>query len=110
MVMRIGPLRHRLTIEEYEVLSNDIGVESRQWKTLETVWGSIEVLTGKEYISPLGTKEEISVKITVRYFKELNSKMRITFKDRIFKIEGIINPEERNIMLILLCSETKGSD
>ncbi len=108
--MKIGPLRHRLNILGYEVSKDNIGVEKKIYNSIKTVWGSIEVLTGKEYLSPLGMKSEVSNKITIRYLKEIDSKMRISFKDRIFKIEAILNPNEQNIMLVLLCSEIKGSD
>jgi hypothetical protein len=48
---------------------------------------------------------EISHKIIMRYVPGILRNQRITFDDRTFEIQYIINPEEMNVSLILYTKE-----
>lgn len=50
-------------------------------------------------------ERRISHKITVRYDARIKSDCSLLHEGRLFKIEWIIDPDERKEFLILLCSE-----
>ena len=105
MVMDIGKLRHRVTLESYEVLKDNIGTEKRTWRQMTTVWASIEPVSGRELIAIGMEKAEVTTKVTIRYRSNIGPHVRIRFGDRIFEVVSTINPEERNILLSLMCKE-----
>jgi len=104
----IGNLRHRVTIQKPVITHDNIGQEVESWQEVAIVWASIEPLSGKEYFNAQQVNSEISTKVCIRYMAGITSKMRIVFKTHIYNILSVINFEERNIYLQLLCSEKVG--
>ena len=65
-------------------------------------------MSGREYFVAQQTKTETTHKITMRYqlgVDMIKAHDRVKFGTRIFDIQQILNPEERNIMLVLYCRE-----
>ena len=55
--MRAGSLRHRVTIQRYELVVDEYGGPLRResWKDVATVWASVEAVSGREFFaSPAG--------------------------------------------------------
>ncbi len=104
----IGNLRHRITLQKPVIIKDSIGQEVEEWREVATVWASVEPLSGKEYFNAQQVNSEISNKIIIRYINDLSSQWVVQFGDRIFNILSVINFEERNIYLQLLCSEKVG--
>jgi SPP1 family predicted phage head-tail adaptor len=52
------------------------------------------------------TTSEISHKIRIRYLASVTPKLRIKFGTRYFDIVSVINPDERNEYLEMMCRET----
>lgn len=103
--MKIGRLRHRITIQKYTATRDSFGADVEDWTDIANVWASITPVSGKEYYAAQQINAEITTKITIRYIKDINPKMRVVFKDRMFEILSVINSEERNIELNLMCKE-----
>ena len=108
--MRAGNLRHRLTIQKPTEVSDGMGGVTTTWSTLITIWGGIWPLRGHEYMSAMQTTSEVTHKIRIRQLptnkrSDFSSKCRILFGSRYFEIESIINPDERDIYLELMCKE-----
>ena len=104
----IGNLRHRITLQKPVITRDSIGQELEEWQDVATVWASIEPLSGKEYFNAQQTNSEVTTKITLRYLLGVTSQMRIIFQKHTYNILSVINFEERNIYLQLLCSEKVG--
>ncbi len=104
----IGSLRHRITLQEPVVIKDSIGQEVEEWQDVATVWASVEPLSGKEYFNAKQTNSEVSTKITLRYFNGLLPHWAVQFGQHRYNILSVINYEERNIYLQLLCSEKVG--
>lgn len=104
----IGKLRHRIKLEMPIIVKDSIGQEGEGWQDVATVWASIEPLSGREYFNAQQINSEISTKITIRYIEALSPKWAVQFGNRTFNILSVINFEERNIYLQLLCSEKAG--
>lgn len=104
----IGNLRHRIVLKKPVMVKDSIGQEVEEWQDAGTVWASIEPLSGKEYFNARQVNSEITTKITIRYIKDLDSHWVVHLGQRVFNILSVINIEERNIYLQLLCSEKTG--
>lgn len=104
----IGKLRHRIVLKKPVILKDPIGQDLEVWQDIASVWAIIEPLSGKEYFNAQQINSEVTSKITIRYLKDLDSHAVIHWNNRVFKILSIINLEERNIYLQLLCSEKVG--
>lgn len=103
--MKIGHLRHRITIQKYEEYRNEWNEPIKEWVDWATVWASIEPISGREYWANVQIQAEVSHRIRIRYLPAVEPTMRVIFRGREFEIESIINWQERNIDLQLMCRE-----
>ena len=109
--MRTGKLRHRVEIQRFTEKKDEWGNWVEAWETLAIVWAAIEPMKGEEYLAAMAFQSEITHKVTMRYFGEgITTKDLLVFNDRTFEIESIINVEERNRELVLMCKEKVGKD
>lgn len=104
-MIEAGRLRHRVAIQSATEAQNDLGEVEKTWATTATVWGAVEPLTGRELWQAQQVSAEITHRVRMRYRSGLTPKNRILFGSRILEINAILNPEERNIDLELLCRE-----
>ena len=104
--MRSGQLRHRVTIRKPVETQNSYGEPIVRWQDVATgVWASIEPLSGREFMAAKQLVSEIEVRIRIRYLAGLSAKMKIVdANSNSYLIESIINIEERNRELQLMCS------
>jgi SPP1 family predicted phage head-tail adaptor len=103
--MKIGRLRHRIVIEESLTSRDSFGAEVSERVQFAVVWADLSPITGKEYLGFKQINSETTTKITTRYLAGVTTEMRVVFGDRTYEIDSIINPEEKNISLILMCRE-----
>jgi SPP1 family predicted phage head-tail adaptor len=107
--MNIGRLRHKITPHNLvETQSTVTGEMVQSWSTGVSVWAAIEPLQGRELFTVQQFQAKIDTKITVRYSNEttgITAKSMVTHStgDQDYFVESIINPEERNIELQLMC-------
>jgi len=87
-----GELRHKVTIQELQ-------------RVLATVWAKIQPLRGNERYQAQQVSSALSHKIILRYLDGVKPQMRVLYGSRVFYIVSVINVEERNEMLELLCEE-----
>jgi SPP1 family predicted phage head-tail adaptor len=108
--MNIGSLRHRINIQTY--LKSDTPFDPNTpdvWQTVAALWASIQPLTSKETFQVGQLAMKVSHRITIRYPRSLATVAagnRVLYGKRVFNLEtGILNPDERNILLELLVYE-----
>lgn len=100
-----GELRHRITIQKLNNSQNEYGEVSELWEDILNVRAGIYPISGKEFFAAETVNSEITHKVKIRYIEGITPNMRIKFNNRIFSIESVINFQERNIELQLLCKE-----
>lgn len=100
-----GELRHRITIQKLNNSQNEYGEISKLWEDILNVRAGIYPISGKEFFAAETVNSEITHKVKIRYIEGIMPNMRIKFNNRIFSIESVINFQERNIELQLLCKE-----
>lgn len=103
--MKIGDLRHRITIQMAVESSNTFGEVEKTWQDVATVWASIEPLRGREYFDSQQINAEVTTRIRIRYRPGIKPKMRVVYGERIFDIQSVIDVEECHKEIHLMCKE-----
>ena len=103
--MRAGRLRHRVTIETPNDEASTYGGPKHVWVPVATVWASVEPLQGREFMAARAANAETTHRVGMRYRGGVTAKQRINFDGRILEIESVMNRDERNAELQLMCKE-----
>jgi SPP1 family predicted phage head-tail adaptor len=107
--MNIGKLRHKVTIHNLiETQSTITGEMVQSWSTGASVWAAIEPLQGRELWQIQQFQAKVDTRITVRYSNDstaITAKSMLTHStgDQDYFVESIINPDERNVELQMMC-------
>ena len=104
-MIRSGKLRHTVIIQEPDETGDELGQPVKTWIEFAKVRASVEPLQGREFFSAGQYNSEVTVRIRMRYIEGVTTKMRVSFKSKIYNIEAPINFQERDIELQLMCSE-----
>ena len=104
-MVRAGRLKHRVSIQTQSTTLDSYGEATGSWTTDDTVWAAVEPVNGSEKDIGEGMASVVSHRVILRYFSGLTSKSRLLFGSRVLGIESIINHEERNEYMKLLCKE-----
>ena len=108
-----GRLRHQIQIVQPKTTQDSMGgSDISKNVVLATVWASVEALNGTEKFAAHEFVTQVSHQIVIRKPDSLtlNAGMQVWFQTRQFQIECVLNPDERNKMLILLCIEINDSN
>ena len=103
--MKIGKLRHRIAIEQVAEIQDSDGSVIETWSAFADVQASIEPISGREYFAAQTTQAEVTHRFSLRYVSGVTPKMRVKYGSRIFDILSVINVNERNRELQLMCRE-----
>ena len=103
--MRIGPLRHRVTIQQVTESRTTTGAVTESWSTFATVWADISPGHTREYAAAKTINAELTHEIRIRYLEGVTPKMRILFGARVFNIDPPRNFDERNRELHIMATE-----
>lgn len=104
----IGGLRHRLTIEEEVRVADGGGGFTLTWQAVAVeaeVWGAILPLSGREVLRAQQLATPVSHCVSIRYRADVTASMRLTLGARVFNIRAVVNVEERDRWLELMCEE-----
>jgi SPP1 family predicted phage head-tail adaptor len=77
------------------------------------VWAAVEALSattfGKTVYAAQQETAQVTHRVTIRYLAGVKSSMNICFRDRVFRIEAVVDPDEQQKVLYLLCVERNDS-
>lgn len=100
-------MRHLVTAQRRGTGQDALGQPMQTWVGLATVRASIEPLMGKEYDQASGEHSRVSTRIRMRWQSELSDLKpadRILFENRAYDIQSVINVNERNRELLVMCN------
>ncbi len=101
-----GRRRKLVTIQEpVEGIQDAFGQPAVTWRTVCQPWAAIEPFSGAERFTAGQVRAEVTHRLTILYRTGITPRCRITFDGRMLQIATIINPEERDKELELLCVE-----
>lgn len=106
--MRAGQLNKKVTVQSYTSAANSFGEMIETWSTYATRNASVEPLQGREFWAAQQLNSEVTSKIRLRYDSitgAITPKMRVQWDSRTFKIHSVINVNQRNREVQLMCSE-----
>ena len=104
-MMEAGKLRKRVRLQELTEKQNDFGEIVRSYTTYATVWAAVKPLQGRELQFAQQINAEVTYKITIRYKFNVTSEHRVIHRKKILEIISVINPEESDKSLVLMCKE-----
>ena len=104
--MNPGKLNKRVELQKVEREKDGAGgFKESEPITFATTWASIDGLSGSEFRRAHQQMVELTHKITIRYRKDIDRTMFVSYEGRSFEIQYIENQEERNRFLELFCLE-----
>ena len=107
----IGKLKDRVELQSAVETSDTFGESIIIWTPYDTVWASIEPLSGKEYYFSQQQKGEVTARITIRYRIGISSGHRAVYVNAAkgitdnYERVAIVNRENKNEWLELLCKK-----
>jgi SPP1 family predicted phage head-tail adaptor len=103
--VRAGELRHRITLQARPATKDGLGQESDAFADVATVWAKVEPLAGRELLTAQQVLATVTHKVTLRYRDGVTAKMRVLWGVRTFDVEVVLNLQEQDTELNLLCVE-----
>jgi SPP1 family predicted phage head-tail adaptor len=103
--MKIGELRHRVTIQELVRVPDGLGGYSESWRDVATIWASIEPLRGQELYLARQTLQQVTHRVVMRYIRGVTRGMRIVWGERVLRILAVIDRGRSYGWLELMCEE-----
>jgi SPP1 family predicted phage head-tail adaptor len=106
--MRIGDLRHIISLQHQTKTPDGIGGFTTTWTDAATgIFAAIWPVSAKEQVQSEQMTMTVTHRIRMRYRRVLKPDWRAKYGNRYFSIVSIINQNEKNKMLELLCREVK---
>lgn len=103
----VGDMIHQITIMDPGTDRDQSGNLLPPAVFADAIYAKIEGLwaTGAAMKATQQLITEVSHRITIRYLEGLLTRMYVQFRSRTFTIERIVDPDERQVELRLLCIE-----
>jgi len=95
----VAEIQHRPTT--FDELTGTGG----EWEEFATVYADLRPLTGRELFSAQQVQSMVNFKLETEYVAGVTSEMRVAVSSRVFEIETVLNVNESNRSLELLCVE-----
>lgn len=103
--MNSGPLRHSVELQSYTSTPDGMGGEISSFSTIATVRAAIWPTSAKEMLQGNAPTLTITHRVRIRYYAGFQGNWRIKFGSRFFSVVSIINPNEKNELLDIMCKE-----
>jgi SPP1 family predicted phage head-tail adaptor len=101
----LSDLNKRLTIEAPVPGPRDGGSSTISWQAIGVVWASLRPVAARETVRRDGQSLHTSHEIWLRYRPDLTGAMRFRLGARLFEIDAIRDPDERQRWLICQTNE-----
>ena len=105
MANSIGKMRYRVKVERATNTRDAGGGLSQDFNPVTTIYANIKPKNANSVYRQGMLQEKVTHEITIRYMKNIDTNSKITFGTRSFAVNGIINVDERDRFLTLLCEE-----
>lgn len=86
MANRAGEYIHRVQIQKFERTRNEHGHFTEAWVDHIKLWSRVTHLSGKDLISAQAAQSETVARLKIRYRDDIDSTMRVIYKNRIYAI------------------------
>lgn len=104
--MKIGRLRHRIELQWNSPGQRDengyLIPGSGGWVTEATMWGSVDSISGREFVASAAQQATVTWRIVVRHQTTISAEKRLVSGGRIFNIRAIL-PDNKRQQMVLMC-------
>jgi len=100
-----GDLNRRITLETLSTTPDGSGGVESTWTNLATVWAQVTPKGGSEKLHGDQLTPTITYDVTIRYRKDVDASMRVSYEGRKLRINGVIDNAEQHRFLSLSCDE-----
>lgn len=101
-------LKNKVIIQAYTDTIDAAGGPTGTWSNFITRWAAVVPLNGSEYFAAQQLAVDVNVRIRLRFdtlAATISPKHRVLWGSRTFDIMTVINPQERNKEIVLMCQE-----
>lgn len=100
--MNIGKMRHPVIIRALQMTQDPAtGEMSEGWADLATVWGSIDSVTGREFMAASAEQARTTHRITIHYRDGMTPDMRLVSGSIEYQVKAILPNNERSLISIM---------
>lgn len=106
--MQIGPLRQRVTIQDFTVAQNAYGEPVETWANVTTVWAEVLPARGQERFVAAGDQQLATLThvVRMRYYDGLSPvDHRLVWGSITLDVESVQDPDGRRREMRVLCRE-----
>lgn len=96
-----GNLNKKISVMSLDQVSDGGGGYEDKLILIKKFWSNIRPVSGREYWEAQQAQAKISHKVTIRYTNLVNRTHIISFGDRSYDIQYIVNVDEENRFLTL---------
>ncbi len=100
-----GKLRSFVHIERPEDTQEPAGQGKIQWLPFTKAWGWFENMSATAAQSGQTIEQARSWRFHTRFREGIDKSMRLVYRGRVFDIQAILNPDERNEEVVLMVQE-----
>ena len=101
----IGKMRYKVKVETATNTVDAGGGITQNFNSVAFIYANIVPKNANSSYRQGILQEKVTHEITIRYRKDIDTNAKITYEDRSFAVNGIINVDERDRFLKLLCEE-----
>lgn len=105
---KLGPMRHRLALEDATATPDGGGGASVTWSLVAEVWAALTPLSGREGVEADGLQGRVTHEIVLRHRAGISPRQRFRMGARVFDIKAVIDIGERHRFLRCLTEERIG--
>ncbi|MBP3958345.1 phage head closure protein [Gemmata sp. G18] len=98
-------LDKRVTLQTETQTADGQGGFTTAWSDVVTLWASVEPLKGYERMVAQRLDTHLTHRVTLRYRSEVYTARRLVLEGRVLDIKEVLNENEANRYLKLLCAE-----
>jgi SPP1 family predicted phage head-tail adaptor len=93
--MNPGDFDQRIVIQNVSEAVDQFGQRVQTFSTLAAVWAKVEEKSGVEGEMSYQLIAERKVQFLIRFRSDINDRMRISYRSKIYEIESIISDDAR---------------
>ncbi|MGU3620138.1 phage head closure protein [Raoultella ornithinolytica] len=108
--MKIGPMRHRITIRNFITTRTPSGQPIEKWSDGATIWAEVKGISGRESLTAGAERADATVRVWVRYRNDISASSRLKilsgpFKGAVLNVTGPPVPDIKGTRLEILCKQ-----
>jgi|TARA_R110000796_G_C14477820_1_gene426338 SPP1 family predicted phage head-tail adaptor len=101
----IGKMRYRVKVENATNTRDAGGGLSQAYTVASFVYANIKPTSANSTYRQGIVLEKVTHEVTMRYMTNISTNSRVSYGSRNFNVRGIVNVDERDRFLKLLCEE-----